>query len=373
MQLNLLTRDSQVQRFAAAARAASALALDFTVGSVLRALAEANAALGLWLQWQLLRVLSATRLSTSQGVDVDSFVGDFSLTRLPAVSAGGLVTFGRYFPNQPALIPVGAQVKTADGTQTFSVVADPGNPFWTLAGILIPAGVASAYVVVQAVTTGATGNVAAGTVSLIASALSGVDTVLNTAPFAGGADPEADAALRTRFALYIDSRSRATRAAVIYAIESTRQGLSFAIQENMTPDGATLRGFFTVTIDDGTGSPPAALLDRVGQAIEAVRPIGSTFAILPPQTLTARVVLTITPAVGYSHDALVQPVQRAVLTLVDGLNIGDSLGYGDLYVAARGVPGVARVNAVTLNGGTADIGGGPRQVVRAVLANITVN
>jgi hypothetical protein len=41
--------------------------LDFTVGSIFRAMAEANAAVGLWIQWLILIVLRQTRLATSQG------------------------------------------------------------------------------------------------------------------------------------------------------------------------------------------------------------------------------------------------------------------------------------------------------------------
>lgn len=370
--LPLLQFADLVQRFAAGARAATTQALDFTVGSVFRALAEANAAVLLWLQWLVLIVLRQTRLNTSVGAEVDSFVGDFGLSRLPAVPAEGLATFARFTASVPLLIAVGTQVRTADGAQTFQVIADPANPLWNGTGFLLPAGRLSADIIVQGIQPGSAGNIAAGTLGLLASAVA-VDTVTNAAPFAGGADPETDAGVQARFPGYIDSRSRATLGAIIYAIQTARQGLFYQVQENMTPDGALLRGFFTVTVDDGTGYPPQPLLTQVGLAIEAVRPVGSSYAVLAPNVLQATIGITVAPAPGYSKASLALPVGQAILATANGGGIGQPLSYGDLYVAARGVPGVAHVSNVRLNGGIVDVGGAARQVVRATLAGVVVS
>ncbi len=58
--------------------------LSFTKGAVFRALAEAQASVSLWLQGLILQLLTVTRLATSSGADVDSFLLDFAFTRLPA-------------------------------------------------------------------------------------------------------------------------------------------------------------------------------------------------------------------------------------------------------------------------------------------------
>ena len=109
----------------AAALQSSATALvDVSVGSVLRAIFEANASIALWMQWLILQVLQTTRASTSSGADLDSWMLDFGLSRLPAVPSAGLVTFSRYTPNLPAKIPFGSIVKTGDGVLSFTVVED---------------------------------------------------------------------------------------------------------------------------------------------------------------------------------------------------------------------------------------------------------
>ena len=77
---------------AAAVEASATQLLDLTVGSTLRAVLEANASIGLWMQWLILQVLRTTRAATSNGADLDSWMADLTLTRLPAVAATGTVT-----------------------------------------------------------------------------------------------------------------------------------------------------------------------------------------------------------------------------------------------------------------------------------------
>ena len=90
---------------AAAVEASATQLLDLTVGSTLRAVLEANASIGLWMQWLILLVLRTTRAATSNGADLDSWMADLTLTRLPAVAATGIVTFSRFTPDSVRLDP----------------------------------------------------------------------------------------------------------------------------------------------------------------------------------------------------------------------------------------------------------------------------
>jgi phage-related baseplate assembly protein len=274
---------------AAAVQASAAQLLDLTVGSTLRAVLEANASVCLWMQWLILQVLRTTRAATSTGADLDSWMADLSLTRLPAASATGIVTFSRITPTLAALVPAGALVRTADGTQTFSVLADTTHPAWAGAsnGYVIASGLASLDLPVTALVPGNTGNVQADAISLLASAVPGIDSVSNASAFLNGLDAESDDAFRRRFRNFIASRSRATPAAIAYAITSIQQGLNYTIQENTGPTGKPSLGQFVVTVDDGSGSPSTAMLSTVQAAIEAVRPIGSLFSVHPPSIVTA--------------------------------------------------------------------------------------
>ena len=93
MQLSLQNFTTLVQNMSASVQGACSDLLDVTVGSVTRALLEASASVALWLQFLILQVMTMSRLATCIGADVDSWVGDFGLLRLPGTAAIGSVTF----------------------------------------------------------------------------------------------------------------------------------------------------------------------------------------------------------------------------------------------------------------------------------------
>jgi uncharacterized phage protein gp47/JayE len=320
------------------------------------------------MQWLILQVLRTTRAATSTGADLDSWMADLSLTRLPAVSATGIVTFSRITPTLGALVPVGTLVRTADGTQTFSVLSDTTNPAWTGTsnGYVVASGLASLDLPVTAVVPGNAGNVQAGAISLLASAVPGIDSVDNASTFLNGRDAETDDAFRRRFRNFIASRSRATPAAVAYAITSIQQGLHYTIQENIGPTGQSSLGQFIVTVDDGSGSPSAALLSTVQAAIEAVRPVGSLFSVHSPSVVTADVSMMVTVA----SDTMKAPVQamvgNAVSDYINGLPIGSGLALTKLaQIGYSANSSVINVNALMINGASDDLPAMPTTVIKA--------
>lgn len=374
MQLQLRTFDTIVASAAAAVQGAAQTVLDLTVGSVLRAVLEANAGLGLWLQWLILQVLQTTRSATSAGGDLDTWMADFGLLRLPAAAALGAVTFARFAPVTTALLPVGTTVRTSDGVQSFTVVADTGNAAWNAAqgGYTLAVGVAAVSVPIAAGIAGSTGIVQAGAITLIAAAVPGVDTVSNAAPTAGGLDGESDPALRARFAAYLVSLFKATTTAIGYAVSSMQQGLQYTIQENVTQGGIPLPGCFVVTVDNGSGVPPASLLVAVANAIEAVRPIGSIWTVVAPWVFTANVSMSVATAQGAAHAVVVVQVAAAVTSFVDALPVGAALPWSRLaQVAYDASASVTNVTGVLLNGAVSDIVPGAGGVVKAASVVVT--
>lgn len=367
MQLSLQTFSGLVQGMAASVQASAAQLLDLTVGSTLRAILESSASVGLWMQWLILLVLQMTRAATSSGADLDSWMADFSLTRLPATAASGVVTFSRFSAVASALIPVGALVRTIDGSQTFSVVMDTTAPGWTqqLGGYSLGVGMASLDVPVVSTTLGTCGNVLANTITVLATALSGVDSVTNQTAFINGIDQESDAAFRSRFQGYLASRSQATLAAVEYAINSVQQGLNYSILENENPLGETQLGNFVVFVDDGSGYPSSSLLSTVQQAIDAIRPVGSTFGVFAPAVVQVAISLVVAPASNNVSATLPQIVQ-AVQNYVNSLPIGVSLALSRIIqVAYDSGPGIINVTDVLLNDEPADVIIQPSQVVKS--------
>lgn len=351
-----------------AIQGAAKVLVDLTVGSILRAVVEANAAVILWLQGLILQLLAITRAATSSGADLDSWVGDFGLTRLAAVAASGQVSFSRFTPSQQAVVPVGTTIQTGDGAQQFAVTLDTTNPAYSasLGGYVLAAGVANINVPVAAVTAGAGGNVSAGQINTLTQALPGVDTVSNAAPFTNGVDAESDTALRIRFIAFVASLSKATKGAVGYAITSLKQGVIYTLVENQQYNGTTDYGYFYVVVDDGTGSPGSTFLSNVSNAIDAVRGVSIRFGVFAPVVVTANVGMTITTAAGYDHAAVVGLVGTALRSYINALLLGQTLTYSRLaQVAYDASPGVTNVTAVLLNGATADVTATSQQVIKA--------
>lgn len=367
MQLSLNNFATLVQQAAAAAQAGASQILDFTVGSVLRALMEANASIALWLQWLIILVLQTTRFATSSGADADSFGADFGFTRLPAVAATGFVTFSRYAPTLTAVVPAGVTVATADGSRQFSVIADSVNAAWnaTANAYLLGAGVSSLSVPVVAVQAGAGGNLLPNMLTLITSPIPGIDTVTNAAALTSGVDAEPDASFRARFQGFLDSRSRSTIQAITFAVLNLQQGLSCTVLENTDASGAFRPGFFQVTVDDGSGTPPSALIAAAQAAIEAVRPVGSIFAVSGPVKLLANISMTLSLSAGALPGPVTTAVSAALTTYINGLPVGGSLPYTKLaQVTYDAISGIENVAGLTLQGAMQDLQASPMSVIR---------
>lgn len=374
MQLSLQNFSTLVEGMAASVQGAATTLLDLTVGSVLRAILEANASVVLWLQWLIVQTLSATRLATSSGADCDSFGADFGFARLPAVAASGQVIFSRFTPRLQALIPVGASVTTANNTLSFLVVADTANPAYSAAqgGYVLAANIASVNALVVAAVPGAAGNVQAGAISLLSSAISGVDTVTNGVALTGGLDAESDGAFRARFGNYLAGLSKATNVAIGSAVAGIMQGLSYAVVENLNQAGAVQMGHFVVTVDDGTGVPSASLLSTVQQAVDAIRPVGTSFAVQGPVVTAANVSMTLTTDGAADHAQAIAAVAAAVEGYIASLPVGGTLSYTKLaQLAYDAASSVTNISGLLLNGGTADIVPGAFGAVRVGVVTVS--
>jgi len=362
-----------LENMAAAVQGGSAQLVDVSVGSVLRALIEACAAVALWLQWLILQVLSMTRASTSAGGDLDSWMADFGLARLTGSASAGQVTFSRYTPGVAAVIPVSTIVVTGDRAQSFVVTASASHPAWNgTSGYNLAAPAGGVTVPVQAKQAGTAGNVLTGTITTLATAIPGVDYVTNTAPLAGGFDAEADADFRARFQLYINSRSLATAEAVAFAIESVRQGLRYAILENVNTAHQPQIGSFWVIVDDGTGRPPATLIQTASLAVDNVKALGASFAVTGPDVVFATITMTVMTSAGAAHSTICTSIENAIYAWVGQLPVGGTLAVSKLEALAHGAdPAVMSVSNTMVNNAVLDVVAGPSAVI--VASNVLVS
>lgn len=372
--LNIKSFSELVREQVTAIQARALKLVDFSVGSILRSLAESNAGVAMWLQQLIVKLLVTTRAATCSGEELDSWMADFSFSRLPAVQASGQVTFRRLTATSQALIPLGAQVATTDGTELYTVIADTAIDAWDSrqSGYVIAAGVSSLPVPVRANRAGTAGNAQAGSITVINGSIPYVDSVINTTSFVNGKDAEQDDRYRARFVLWIASLSKATKTAIGFALSNLQSGVSYTLTENAAWDGTPHPGYFFAVVDDGSGTPSRAFLEKAYMAIDAVRGFTVTFSVFPPEVIHADVTLMITTDESSNHAVIVAQVKSALLQYVATLSLGKMLAFTQLARVAYGAsPLVTNVMALTLNGGMADLAASPRQVIRPGIIRVS--
>jgi uncharacterized phage protein gp47/JayE len=374
---DLQTKDFQTivrEQVAAIQGGSSRTLVDLTVGSVLRAIVEAYAAIALWLQGLILKVLAITRAATSTGADLDSFMLDYGLVRLSAVGATGQATFARFTPTLQAVVPIGAIVQSADGTQQYAVTIDTTNTAYNpgFGGYVIGAGITSVTVPIAAVSPGVAGNAAIGGINTLGQAIAGVDTVSNAAAIITGEDPETDTAFRARFVNFLASLAKATEGAISYAATSVQTGITCAVVENQDYGGADHIGYFYVVIDDGSGAPSSDLLTTIRNAVDTARGFTINFGVFGPVVVTANVSMHLVLAPGYLSGPIIAAVQAAITAYTSSLSLGVGLNWSRLsQIAYDASPAVVNVNSVLLNSATVDIAATAKQVIKPGTVTVT--
>lgn len=376
--LNTQSFAAIVTNFATGVQGRAAQLIDFTEGSILLAVAEALGGVVLWLQGLMLQVAALARAATSNGTDLDSWFAQFGFAREPADAATTQETFGRFTPTNAALIPVGANVTSPDGSVTFTAIADATNAAYSASqnGYVLAAGQASVNATVQCTASGTVGNVAAGALNTLGTAISGVDYVTNGANVQNGIAAETDTAARARFVLWVVGLGGATLIAVQAAIAGVQQDMSGIIVENQQYGGQTQYGFFTVVANDGSGNLTSTEQTNVENAIENVRPLTVSYSVHGPVQETPTVSMNIEVASGYTESTVATQVQAALIAYINGIATteeGATLPYTSLSNPAYATPGVTNVTSMLLNGGTADLTITYAQVFAATTSSVTVN
>ena len=361
-----------VQNQVVAIRSLANSAIDFTVGSVLRAIIESNSSVVIWLQSLILQILLKTRAATSFDDDLDSWMADFNIFREPAIYATGVVTFSRFTAIGTALIPIGTLIESTDGKQTYVVTLDSTNNYYDIInnGYTIPDGISSIDLPIIALTKGSIANAVIGFINVLTQSIPGVDAVTNATALINGVDAETDEALRYRFILYIASLSRGTIGAVAYAIISLQQGLIYTIEENYDYNGTLDRGFFYAVIDDGTGIPSDAIVTDVTNAIELMRPICSTFEVHKPSIVHVTWSMAVTVVSG---DTITKTnILNNINNYINALRLEEPLPYTKLIQLAYDTsPNVLNVASVLLNSATSDISANNKQVIKVTSGTVT--
>lgn len=317
-------------------------------------------------------IAAFARSTTSSGNALDSWMSQFSFSRLPAVAAiSNTVLLSRSTPAvQPYPIPLGSVFQTSQGIQ-YALVADSTQTAYQSGGsgsYLMPLGASSIQVTVQALVAGESSNIAANTLNQLVTQITGVQTVNNPFAITSGSAAESDSAFRSRFVLFIQGLRQGVKALISNAIAGVQAGLQFVIVPNETIAGTTQYGYFYASIWPYTDALQAQVYEAVANAVAD----GIQFNIYSAVQVTAAIVVTIEVENGYLSSTVQTAVQAALANYVNGLVLGQPLYWSYLFDVIYAVPGVLNALNLTVNGGTSDIGASAPSIIRASSVNVNL-
>lgn len=353
------------------------------VGAVLGAVFNSEALLFLLGQSNVAYAVAVSRLSSSTGADVDSFVNAFGIYRGTAVASQGSVIFSTSSPaTSQILIPPGTVVQTATGLQ-FVVIADPTQPGWSAAlnAYVIPINGTSIAATVQCTAVGSQGDVLANTITVLwggGTPIAQVSAVTNPQAFQNGANEETDAALKQRFTLQVSTGKTGTANAIGAAVLGTQTGLTYSNGDQVNADGSAHSAYFTIVVNElgQNAGPSPALLSAVQSSVNATRSEGISFQVIAPVLIPANVTATIDVSDSFDQSSVLAACSTALAAFLNNIGldpsgVGTSCPYGYLYFVLFGVPGVEDVTGLTLNSGTSDITATFSQQIVAGTFNLT--
>lgn len=260
-------------------------------------------------------------------------------------------------------------VQTRINAVQYEVIEDTSNPDYDsgTSSYKIPANFSQVFVKVQAVQPGTASNVAAHTVVVLPTPLTGVDGCDNPVPIDNGADQETETAVKARFRKFITGNATATNAAIAAAIEGVSTAIEFSVIENVASDGVTTeRGNFLVLVSDSTGVLTTELFTDVKAAIELTRPITVTYDIVPPN-ITQPVIIAVID-VDLTNFTLADRAALAQSEIIDEFRkyaAGQGWIFNEIMRAMLDIPGINDVLKLTINGDGFDSTGGSYVVVGA--------
>jgi uncharacterized phage protein gp47/JayE len=189
----------------------------------------------------------------------------------------------------------------------------------------------------QAVETGERGNAAAGTILTMAVAPTAVSACVNPAAFSGGRDQEDDESLRERV---MASFARLANGANAAYYEQAALSFGDVVAACVT---ARSRGVGTVDVTVATqaGVPDQELLEKIQDYIQSMREIAVDVQVLPPETVTADVTVSVEIETGYDTDTVCAQVEETVREWFTGERLGQSVLRAKLSALVFALDGVA--------------------------------
>ncbi|HPE16336.1 MAG TPA: baseplate J/gp47 family protein [Oscillospiraceae bacterium] len=248
------------------------------------------------------------------------------LTRKEAAQASGMLRFSvSEAAAQDLTVEAGTVCRTAGDVR-----------FETTQEATLAAGTTSVDVSARALNTGAAGNAAAGSVTLMVGAPVGITGCTNPEAFSGGADGEDDEALRTRVLATFARVSNGANAA--YYEQAALDYPGVAAVRVLPRNRGT--GTVDLVVSTPSGTPPAELLTGLQAALETEREIATDVDVLAPTTVTVDVAASLALAEEADWETVVAAAAAALGACFDGTQLSEDVLLAKLGSVLFAVPGV---------------------------------
>ena len=234
----------------------------------------------------------------------------------------------------------------------------------------------SGEVPISCTTPGAAGNLPAGSVTMMPVQIAGIVSVSNSDTLTGGYDAESDAAYYDRYILRLQTPPTSGNQYHyrIWALEVTGVG---GVQ--IYPLGHGDNTVDVVLIDVDGQPADEELIGRVQTHIdpgskglgEGEAPIGAYCYVSGAEPKELAISMTVQTLPGAEQEAVTADVKAAVAAYLKGIAFAqDYVSYARINAAVLEADGVQDVSGLTVNGATANVAIGERQV--AVLGEVSI-
>jgi len=322
-------------------RATTNKVTDFNRGSIIRTMLEATAA-------ELEELYLMMYVGIKEAIPVSVF-RTFGFDPLAAQAASGVIRFGTsggVLATTVINIPSGTVVRIPGTTTTYA----------TQAAAAISLGNSYVDVLVAAQSPGLAGNAGSGVITELPSAISGVGTVTNPAPFINGRDAESDEARKVRFQGYIASLARGTKSAIVYGAKTsaltdslgsvTEYVAHASVLEPWMTDSAQPISLVRCYVHNGASATSGALVTRTQQVIDGYydssgapvpgwKAAGVQCIVAAASDQPINVTATVTIAPGFTSSDVLAAADSAVKAYLQGLGVGEDVRVSELVAIVR--------------------------------------
>lgn len=263
---------------------------------------------------------------TASGEYLDRHAEVRAIRRREGVKARGVLRFSLNESTSTAVeIPAGTQCMNG-----------AGELFISTAAAAIPAGELSCEVEACAEKAGEAGNAAAGSITRMRKAPTGVSAVTNPSAFTGGSDEESDEELRTRIMSSYRKLPNGANAAYYEALALSVPG----VEKVVVMPRKRGRGTVDIVFSAAYGCPEDELVDKVREMLGQCREICVDVDVSAPTTRTVNVTAALTVGEGYSFSDVKSRAEDALRAYFGGDKLGESVYAAKLTSILMAVEGV---------------------------------